>query len=94
MSSEQQLASEESVESRWEAAPAVLAVILLQFALAMVSFDRHWTLSKLPWWVWLIAVVPETTLLVSLASDSGREALERIGHRRNAALTLLGVITL
>ena len=94
VTSEQQLASEESVESRWEAAPAVLAVILLQLALAMVSFDRHWTLSKLPWWVWLIAVVPETILLVSLASDSARQALERIGHRRNVALTLLGVITL
>jgi uncharacterized membrane protein len=94
VASEQQLASEESVESRWEAAPAVLAVILLQLALAMVSFNRHWTLSKLPWWVWLIAVVPETILLVSLASDSSRHALERMGHRRNAALTLLGVITL
>ena len=94
VTSEQQLASEESVESRWEAAPAVLAVILLQLALAMVSFDRHWTLSRLPWWVWLIAVVPETILLVSLASDSSRQALERMGRRRNAALTLLGVITL
>ena len=92
--SEQQAESEESVERRWEAAPAVLAVIRLQFALALVSFDRHWTLWKLPWWVWLIAVVPETILLVSLASGSARSWLERIGHRRNAALALLGVISL
>jgi hypothetical protein len=94
VTSEQQLGTEEGVESRWEAAPAVLAAILLQFTLAMVSFDRHWKLWKLPWWVWLIAVVPETILLVTLASDSGRQALERIGHRRNAALTLLGLISL
>ena len=86
--------SEETVESRWEAAPAVFAVILLQLALAMVSLERHWELWKLPWWVWLIAVVPETILLVSLAWDSARHALERIGHRRNAALALLGVISL
>jgi len=94
VASERQLEAEESVESRWEAAPAVLAVILLQLALAMVSLERHWRLWKTPWWVWLIAVVPETILLVSLASDSGRQALERMGHRRNAALALLGVISL
>jgi uncharacterized membrane protein len=94
VASEQELESEEGVESRWEAAPAVLVAILLQLALALVSLERHWRLWKLPWWVWLIAVVPETILLVSLASDSGRQALERIGHRRNAALALLGLITL
>jgi uncharacterized membrane protein len=85
---------EETVESRWEAAPAVLAVIALQLVLALVSFERHWKLWKSPWWVWTMAVVPETILLVSLAWDSARRFLERIGHRRNVALTLLGVISL
>jgi uncharacterized membrane protein len=85
---------EETVERRWEAAPAVLAVIVLQLTLALVSFERHWKLWKVPWWIWTIAVVPEAILLVSLAWDSARRFLERIGHRRNVALALLGVISL
>ncbi len=93
MANERKPESEETVESRWEAAPAVLAVILLQLALALVSLERHWKLWKLPWWVWLIAVVPETILLVALAWGSARRALEQIGHRRNVALALLGLIS-
>lgn len=91
---EQQALREEEVESRWEAAPAVVAVIALQLLLALVSLERHWKLWSLPWWVWLIAVAPETVLLGSLAWDSGRQLLERIGHRRNVAVTLLAVISL
>jgi uncharacterized membrane protein len=91
---EQEAHTEEEVESRWEAAPAVVAVIALQLALAMVSLQRHWKLWGLPWWVWLIAVVPETILLGSLVWDSARELLERIGHRRNVAVALLALISL
>jgi uncharacterized membrane protein len=87
-------AREETVERRWEAAPAVLAVIALQLTLALVSLELHWKLWKVPWWIWTIAVVPETILLVSLAWDAARRFLERIGHRRNVALALLGVISL
>lgn len=89
-----QLMREEKIESRWEAAPAVVAVIVLQLTLALVSLERHWTLWGLPWWVWLIAVGPETILLVALAWDSTRDLLEQAGHRRNAALALLAVISL
>lgn len=92
--SEQQVHAEEEVESRWEAAPAVVAVIALQLVLALVSFERHWKLWGLPWWVWLLAVGPETILLGSLAWDSARRVLERIDHRRNVAVALLAVISL
>jgi uncharacterized membrane protein len=85
---------EETVERRWEAAPAVLAVIVLQLVLALVSFELHWKLWKFPWWVWTVAVMPETLLLVSLAWDAARRFLERIGHRRNVALALLGVVSI
>jgi hypothetical protein len=91
---EQQARGQEEVESRWEAAPAVVAVIALQLVLALVSLQRHWKLWGLPWWVWLIAVVPETILLGSLAWDSARALLERIGHRRNVAVALLALISL
>ncbi|HEY8647725.1 MAG TPA: hypothetical protein VIL77_17790 [Gaiellaceae bacterium] len=90
---EQHMRGQEEVESRWEAAPAVVVVIALQLVLALVSLERGWKLWGLPWWVWLIAVGPETILLGALAWDSARRFLERIGHRRNVAVTLLAVIS-
>jgi hypothetical protein len=86
--------AEEAHESRWEAAPAVVVVIVLQLVLAMVSRERHWKLWSLPWWVWIVAVAPEAALLVALAWEPFRETLERYGHRRKAALMLLAIISL
>ena len=94
METERQTESEETVERRWEAAPAVLAVIVLQLTLALVSHEKHWKLWTYPWWVWIMAVVPEAILLVTLAWGSARSWLERIGRRRIAAFSLLGVISL
>lgn len=91
---EEQAQAEEEVESRWEAAPAVVAVIALQLLLALVSLQRHWRLWHFPWWVWLLGVGPESILLGSLAWDSARLLLERIGRRRNVAVALLAVISL
>jgi hypothetical protein len=90
---EQHALAEEATESRWEAAPAVLVVILFQLTLALISFLRDWKLWGLPWWVWTIAVVPESILLIALAWDRARRWLERIGHRRNVALSLLAIIS-
>ena len=84
---------EEEVESRWEAAPAVALVILLQILLGVVSRAKGWDLWELPWWVWLVTVVPEVALFALLAWNRPRLALEQSGYRRTVALTLLGVIS-
>ena len=88
------LLHEEQIESRWEAAPAIVVVIALQLLLALVSQARDWTLAGLPWWVWLISVGPEVLLLVLLAWSRPRRMLEQQGHRRTVALALLGVVGL
>ena len=80
--SERSAATEEVIEARWEAAPGVLAVIVFQLALALVSRDRDWKLWGLPWWVWMIAVGPEIVVLVALVWDRPRDALERWWQRR------------
>ena len=85
---------EEQLESRWEAAPAVVLVILFQVLLAGVSRERHWKLWGLSWWVWLISVGPEVVLLLALVWDESRHRLEQIGRRRTVALSLLGVVSL
>lgn len=84
---------EEEFESRWEAAPAVGLVIVLQLLLALISRLRDWRLWGLPWWVWLISVGPEFALLVPLAWQRPRRKLEQLGQRRTVALALLGVVS-
>jgi hypothetical protein len=91
---EPEVLAEETAESRWEAAPAVLVVIGLQLTLALVSRELDWKLWHLPWWVWILSVGPEAVLLVALVWDPVLQALERIGHRRNVALILLAIISL
>jgi hypothetical protein len=85
---------EEEVESRWEAAPAVALVIAGQLVLALVSRQEGWKLWELPWWVWLIPIVPELALLVPLAWNRPRRRLEQMGLRRTVALALLAVVSL
>jgi hypothetical protein len=85
---------EEEVESRWEAAPAVAVVIALQLVLALVSKSQHWKLWILPWWSWLVAVGPETALLLPLAWNRPRHQLEQLGHRRTVALALFAFVSL
>jgi hypothetical protein len=82
------------VESRWEAAPAVVLVIVLQGSLAAVSYGANWHLWNLPWWAWLVVVVPEVVLLIPLAWSRPRHQLEEIGKRRMFALLLFAVVSL
>ena len=83
-----------SHEARWEAGPAIAIVIVGQILLAVESQQSGWRLSGLPWWHWLVAVVPELVLLGALAHSVPRRHLERLGHRRNAAILLVAVITI
>jgi hypothetical protein len=85
---------EEEIESRWEAAPAVVVVIAFQILLAVLSQRQGWKLWDFPWWVWLIPVVPEVALLVALAWDRPRRQLEQMGLRREVDLSLLALIGL
>jgi hypothetical protein len=84
---------EAEVESRWEAGPAVAVVVLLQVVLATVSERADWQLWALPWWWWLTPAVPELLLLIALAWSRPRHHLEQLGHRRTAALALLGLVS-
>jgi uncharacterized membrane protein len=93
ISGEEAGAHEFEVESRWEAAPAVAAIVLLQVALAMVSKTQGWTLWHMPWWSWLLLAVPELVLLIGLAWSRPRAQLEQLGHRRTAALVLIALIS-
>src|SRR5471032_3104527 len=85
---------EEEVESRWEAAPAVAVVIVLQLGLALLSRARGWKLWEFPWWAWLITTVPAVFLLGALAADRSRRWLEETGRRRFAALALFGITSI
>ncbi len=85
---------EAGIESRWEAAPAVALVVLLQVVLATVSQAQGWTLWRLPWWFWLTLAGPELLLLIPLAWSRPRHQLEQLGHRRTVALTLVALVSL
>ncbi len=83
---------EAAVESRWEAAPAVLLVIALQVAISAVSRQEHWALWRLPWWSWLLLIGPEAILFASLALSWPRRQIEQLGARRRVSLALFLVV--
>jgi hypothetical protein len=85
---------EEEVQARWEAAPAIILVIVFQALLAIISETQDWTLWGLQGWVWLIPIPFEVGLLVSFAWGRSLRQLEQMGLRRTVALGLLGLISL
>jgi hypothetical protein len=84
---------EVEVETRWEAAPAVAAAILLQVALAISSQAQSWTTWGFSWWMWLLPVVPETLFIGSTFSRPHR-ALVEMGIRREVGIVLLALASL
>ena len=85
--------TEEELESRWEAAPAVGLVMGAQLLLAVISKAQGWTLSGLSWWVWLIPFVAEVPLLLLLTLERPRRRLEQAGRRRMAVVSALALIS-
>jgi hypothetical protein len=84
---------EAEVESRWEAAPAILLVILIQVSIAVVSLQQGWTLWRLPWWTWLVLAIPEAILVVPLAAAWPGFSFDLMfGRRRTISLTLILLI--
>ena len=84
---------EAEVESRWEAAPIILLVIVLQVAIALVSLQQGWSLWRLPWWSWLLLAIPEAILVVPLAAAWPGFSFDLMfGRRRTISLLLIGLI--
>lgn len=80
-------------ETRLEATPAFLAVVVGQVALALQSRQSGWRLSGLPWWHWLVPAGLELVLIFSLQHSATHDRLNRIHKRRAVALLLIAVIT-
>jgi hypothetical protein len=84
---------EAEVESRWEAAPAVLLVIAIQVAIAVASLQQHWSLWRLPWWIWLVLAIPEAILVIPLAAAWPGFSFDLMfGRRRRISLALIALI--
>jgi hypothetical protein len=79
--------SEAELETRLEAALAVVAVVGLQVLIGVVSATQGWSLWGLPWWVWLILIGPELVLL-GLLLTWARPRRGRVARDRRRALSL------
>ncbi|MFL5950461.1 MAG: hypothetical protein ACJ74M_02550 [Gaiellaceae bacterium] len=84
---------EVEIETRWEAAPAIVVAIVLQVALAVSSETQGWTTWALSWWIWLIPVAAEALFVVSTLSRPHR-ALVEMGIRREVGIVLLAIASL
>ena len=60
--------------------------------LAVVSRQQDWHLWELPWWAWLVLLVPEVLLFAALTWSLPRRQIEELGVRREVSLALFAVI--
>jgi hypothetical protein len=81
--------AEARAESRREAAPAALVVLLVFAVLAVVSREKGWELLGLPWWTWLLVALPTLLLTLDLVMSYRGAGLVR---SRSAAVVLLGLL--
>ena len=83
--------AETRAEGRREAAPAAFALLLVYVTLAFVSRAAGWDLLGLPWWIWLLVLVPSLLLTIDLAMTARGTGLVRT---RTAAVALLALLAL
>jgi len=83
--------AEARAEGRREAAPVAFVALLVMLTLALVSWERHWELLGLPWWVWLIVGLPVFLLTIDLALSMRGVGLVRT---RGTAIALLALLVL
>ena len=76
-------------EVRREAAPAVVAVVVILVGLAVVSWRQGWELLGLPWWIWLVLAVPCFVLSVDLWLGASKL---RLSSTRAVSIVLLALI--
>jgi uncharacterized membrane protein len=86
--------SEAELETRFEAALAVVAVMGLQVLIGIVSGTQGWSLWGLPWWVWLVLIGPELVLLLLLTWSRPRQRLVERRRRRTVSLGLVACVGL
>jgi hypothetical protein len=82
---------EARAQSRREAAPLALLVLLGFLALSVVSRIESWQLLNLKWWIWLVVAVPALLLTIDLVLAMRGRGLVR---SRQAAVLFLGFLVL
>lgn len=79
-------------DTRLEAAPAVLAIVLANIALAAASAWQGWRIfTPGDWWTWVVLALPAVALATMFLLGLGRLGIDG-EHRRKAAITLLALI--
>ncbi len=80
-------------DARREAAPFVGLAAAANASLAVASAWHHWQLySEGDWWVWLVLALPAVVLALVFLLGIGRLGVSS-EHRREAAVILLGLLT-
>ena len=82
----------EKNEARFEAVPIVLGLAALQLTLALVSRAHGWKLWVLPWWCWLVLIVPEVALTVMLLRGKDPRELRLVAIIVVLNLVALGML--
>jgi hypothetical protein len=82
---------EVEIEARWEAGPAVAFVMVLQVTVPIASRAEGWTTWVLDWWMWLLPVVPEAAIFLTNTWTRPHRALQEMGIRRQAGISLLAL---
>ncbi len=82
----------ESRETRLEVTTTVLVVALGQLLLGVVSLRNGWTLWGVRGWLWLIPILPELLLAVTVVAEGRGGDLDQSGERRKLGIALLALV--